>query len=368
MSKPGPPPLPLIIPPEVRNDLVEMSRSTKLPHCLVQRARIVLLAEASVSCGQIASEVGCEPRTVRKWKRRFRSTPTIDGLHDGHRPGRRARISLLTRLQVVQLACQRPDEKHAPFRDLWTQEALAEAIKELTQESISRSEIGRILRFNHLRPHRIRYWLNTKDPNFGAKAERICVLYLDPPEGATVVSVDEKPIQVLGRKYPAMVGRNGEIRQEYEYIRRGTCCLLAAFDVGTGEIAAEVVTHRTAEATVAFLESLARRYPTGDVYVVWDNLNTHLEGPTKRWTEFNERHGKRFHFVHTPIHASWLNQVEVWFSILEKRVLKFADFASVEAAAARIMGYVAYWNQHLAHPFRWTWRYHKTEDRCARAG
>ena len=228
---------------------------------------------------------------------------------------------------------------------------------------LSQSEVGRILRFNHLRPHKVRYWLNTKDPKFGEKAERICDLYMNLPAGAVLYSVDEKPIQVVGRKYPAQVGPDGEIRQEYEYIRHGTCCLLAAFEVGTGRVVVRVVEHRTADATVSFLESLAQRHPPGDVYVVWDNLNTHKDGLDKRWTKFNARHGLRFHFEYTPIHASWLNQVEVWFSIVEKRVLKYADFAGVPEAEARLVGYAAYWNEHLAHPFRWTWRYRKAKDR-----
>jgi transposase len=362
MSIPGPPPLALVIPAAVRPELEEMARSTKLPHGVVQRAQIALAGAAGRSSVQIAQEVGCEQRTVRKWKERFRAAPTIDALRDKPRPGRPSEISLLTRLQVVQAACRRPDEERTPFRDLWTYEALAQEVLAQTQVLLSVSEIGRILRFNHLRPHKIRYWLNTKDPEFGEKAARICDLYMHLPPGAVLYSVDEKPIQVVGRKYPAQVGPDGEVRQEYEYIRRGTCCLLAAFEVGTGQVIAQVVPHRTAEVTVAFLESLAQRHPTGDVYVVWDNLNTHKDGPDKRWTMFNERHGQRFHFVYTPIHASWLNQVEVWFSIVEKRVLKYADFASVTAAAARVVGYVAYWNEHLAHPFRWTWRYRKTED------
>lgn len=363
MSTTGPPPLPLVIPDDVRSDLEALSKSTTSAHGLVQRARIVLAGADGLGSAEIAVLVGCAPRTVRKWKARFRAEPTVDSLRDRPRTGRPAQISLVTRIQLVELACSRPDEKHVPFRDLWTYESLAEALLAKTGVSLSTSEVGRILRFNHLRPHRIRYWLNSKDPDFDEKAERICDLYLCPPPGATVISVDEKPIQVLGRKYPALIGPDGELRKEYEYIRRGTCCLLTAFDVGTGQIVAEVVRRRTAEATVAFMEKVAARYPTGDVYIIWDNLNTHKDGPTKRWTTFNERHGKRFHFTYTPIHASWLNQVEVWFSILEKRVLKHADFASLAAAEKRVVGYVAYWNAHLAHPFRWTWRHHKAEER-----
>ena len=232
---------------------------------------------------------------------------------------------------------------------------------------LSISEIGRILHFNDLRPHLVRYWLTCKDPNFGPKADRICELYVNPPPGAHVWCIDEKPIQVLGRKYPTVATRKGVIRKEYEYVRRGTCCLLAAFETATGQVLGEVVEHRTADKTVAFLERLAAHQPAGDIYVVWDNLNTHKDGPDKRWIKFNERHGNRFHFVFTPIHASWLDQVEIWFSILEKRVLRNGDFVSVAAATRRVLDFIDLWDSDLAHPFRWTWRYAKPEDRARKA-
>ncbi len=342
-------------------------RSTTLAHAVVERARIVVACSSGQPTEAIARAVGCDVRTVRKWKSRFRKCPKVATLHDLPRSGRPAWISLATRCEVVALACERPDEKLTPFRDTWTHKALSAALLAVTGVLLSVSEIGRILHFNDLRPHLVRYWLTCKDPDFAVKAERVCNLYIQPPAGATVYCVDEKPIQVLGRKYPMLAAENGVVRKEYEYIRRGTCCLIAAFDVATGKVIGEVVDHRTAEKTVAFLDKLAAQRPTGDVYVVWDNLNTHYDGPDKRWTKFNERHGNRFHFVYTPIHASWLNQVEIWFSILEKRVLKHADFADVAAATARVTDYVAYWSAELAHPFRWTWRYRKTEDRANKA-
>lgn len=363
MHEPGPIPLPLTISEDVLPELERTANSATLGHALVQRARIVLLASQGQRADFIAMQVGCDARTVRKWKRRFRQCASVDALHDRFRSGRPAKVPLVARCTVVQLACERPTEKLAPFRDTWTHKALALAAFSVTGVLLSVSEIGRILHFNNLRPHLVRYWLTTKDPDFAPKAERICDLYLNVPPGAKVYCVDEKPIQVLGRKFPALVAPNGVVRKEYEYIRRGTCCLLAAFDVQTGRVLGEVVDHRTAENTVAFLEKLAWQQPTGDVYVVWDNLNTHYDGPDKRWTAFNARHGNRFHFVYTPIHASWLNQVEIWFSIIEKRILKHADFADLAACQTRVMGFVHWWNSQEAHPFRWTWRYQKSQDR-----
>jgi len=367
MRKPGPPPLPLDLNPELREELTALSRSTTRPSGEVRRARIALLAADGHGADFIARQVGCEPRTVLNWKRRFRQNPSMNALRDRPRSGRPPRYDVATRVEVVRLACERPDEKYVPFRNLWTHASLAQAVALITGVLLSVSEIGRILRFNDLRPHLLRYWLNTQDPEFAVKAERICEIYTNPPPGATVLCVDEMPVQALGRRHPSTVGPHAVVRKEYEYIRRGTCCALAAFNVGTGKAFFEMVPHRTADVTVAFLDKVAAAYPTGDIYIVWDNLSTHKEGPTKRWTAFNARHGHRFHFVFTPIHASWLNQVECFFSIVNRRVIRHADFQSVAHACKLLLEYVDYWNKFEAHPFRWTWRYQPRENRKQKA-
>jgi hypothetical protein len=145
--------------------------------------------------------------------------------------------------------------------------------------------------------------------------------------------------------------RDGVNRREFEYIRHGTSTLIAAFNVGTGTVFGRC-RRRTAEGLVRFMEEIAVRYPQGDVYVIWDNLNIH-HGP--RWKAFNERHGGRFHFVHTPKHASWVNQVEIWFSLLARAALKNASFASCRELEAAVRSYIVAWNR-VAHPFRWTFR------------
>jgi transposase len=104
------------------------------------------------------------------------------------------------------------------------------------------------------------------------------------------------------------------------------------------------------------MEKLAKKIPQGDVYIIWDNLNIHCDGPSKRWTRFNERHGNRFHFVYTPLHASWVNQIEIWFSILQRRILRYGNFSSLVALKRGITGFIAHWNRYEAHPFRWTFR------------
>jgi transposase len=247
---------------------------------------------------------------------------------------------------------------------VWTYRSLAEAVARRTGQAISTSEVGRILRFEDLRPHRVRQWLKSEDPEFLSKAEAVCRLYLHPPKGAVVVCVDEKPLQVLERKHATRVDpRDASVRFEYEYIRHGTQALLAAFDVQTGRALGRVVPHRSADALVRFMDELARRYPSQIVYVVWDNLNIHKDGADERWSRFNERHGQRFRFVYTPKHASWMNQVEIWFSILQRRIIKHGDFATKALQAQRVLGFIEHWNRVEGHPFRWTWRTDRLQNR-----
>ncbi|MCC6647275.1 MAG: transposase, partial [Polyangiaceae bacterium] len=144
----------------------------------------------------------------------------------------------------------------------------------------------------------------------------------------------------------------GQLRREYEYQRNGTQTLIAAFNTQTGEVFGRCWS-RTAEGLERFLEALAERHPTGDVYIIWDNLNVH-KGP--RIEAFNARHGGRFHFVHTPLHASWVNQIEIWSSILQRRVLRHGSFASPAEIEAAVMDYIAGWNAVERRPFRWRFR------------
>lgn len=328
---------------------------------------MILLARRGLGTAVIARRVGCSDRNVRKWKARFAADPHVRSLDDAPRSGRPREIPVWVRCKLIELACDRPDDEAVPFRVLWTYRALADALEEETGWRLSISEVGRTLRFSEIRPHRVKQWLKCSDPDFTAKAKRVCDLYLQPPEGAVVVSVDEKPMQVLKRIHPTHVDRrDASVRYEYEYKRHGTQVLLAAFDVRTGRVFGRVVRKRTAKALVAFMNALARRYPQRPVYVVWDNLNTHYDGKDARWTRFNERHGHRFHFIYTPKHASWMNQVEIWFSILHRRVLKYGSFDSPSAQKAHVEGYIRHWNRHERHPFRWTWRTDRRKNRRRR--
>jgi len=363
MASKGPKAHPVVIPERERAKLERLAHRTRADHRLVQRARIIVLSDKGMGTTDVARKVGCTARTVRKWKQRFRENPKIEALHDAPRSGRPSQIPVSVRCQLIKLACRRPDyENIVPFHEVWTQKALAEVLYVMTGYRLSVSEVGRILRFHHLRPHHVRMWLTSGDPDFDEKADRICQLYLAPPEGARVICVDEKPLQAIERLHPNETGDNGELRFEFEYIRNGTCCLLAAFDTQSGEVFGRVVPQRSAEELVEFMERLAKKYPEGDIYIVWDNLNTHYDGKDKRWTKFNARHGQRFHFVYTPKHASWMNQVEIWFSILQRRVIRHGSFDDPKHIAWQVTLFIHHYNRYEAHPFRWTWRSHRVKN------
>jgi transposase len=340
----------------LRVSLERIARSPSAEHRLVQRARIVLMAGAGTASAEIARVVGVREATVRKWRRRVEARPQVTSLWDAPRSGRPERVPLERRCEVVSLACSMPaDHLPKPAPGVWTRTLLAEAMRARTGETMSVSEIGRTLRSVGLRPYRVRMWLHSPDPDFRPKVERICALYTSPPRGATVLCIDEKTgMQALSRRYPTRFEEAARaVREEFEYRRHGTSTLIAAFDIRTGQVYGHL-RRRTAAGLLAFMEGVATRYPKGDVYVVWDNLNIH-HGP--RWDEFNSRHGGRFHFVYTPLHASWVNQVEIWFSILARRVLKHVAFASKRELDEAVRGFLRQWNR-APRPFRWTFRGH----------
>lgn len=313
--------------------------------------------------------MGLSERNVYKWTRRFAQRPKLSTLRDRPRSGRPATIPVEARCEVLRLACERPvappDAPKARFRDVWTYDSLQQAA-EAKGAKMSRSEVYRTLHDRQIRPARIQMWLNSQDPEFRAKAKRVCRLYLHPPKGARVFCVDEKTgMQALERAHPDRPPRLGRrARREYEYIRHGTSTLIAAFEVKTGKVCGVCGQTREADDLMEFMEVLARSIPHGPIFIIWDNLNIHHG---QRWEQFNARHGGRFHFVHTPVHASWLNQIEIWFGILHKRVLKYGSFQSVEQLVEKVCGFIQHWNDFDAHPFRWKFRGFRTQSDLRRA-
>jgi len=372
--------------PPVRAELEGWVRCGTQEQRLVLRAEIVLRAAAGWWNADIARTLEVCEETVRKWRGRFADDPRAESLLDAERTGRPLVVPVWVRCELIKLACSgrelptqavdakprgRKDtaipkkgtkaapktamQKYAPFHDVWTYQKLSEGLLAETGYRLSRSEIGRILRVEDIRPHHMRVWLHSPDPEFRRKVLRVCQLYLNLPAGSHVVCVDEKPgMQATERRFPsrpASAGRSG--RKEFEYIRHGVCALLAGFDVGSGEVVGGCYPNRNMVNLTDLMTRIAQRYSRGDVYIVWDCLNTHDE---EKWTAFNRRHGNRFHFVYTPKHASWVNQVEIWFSILQRRVMRYGTFRSVAELTAQVEGFISHWNDEEAHPFRWKFR------------
>jgi len=336
-----------------RRELEGTVRRHLAPYAVVLRTRMILMLGEGLGPAAIGRELGVSDRVVRKWRSRWEKAPSPLSLRDADRPGRPASVPLETRCELVQLACDRPPDERGVRRPVWTYRALVGALYARTGVSIGRSTVQRILSAKGLRPHRVRYWLQSPDPDFRSKVRRICRLYLEPPRDAVVVCIDEKPMQALGRRSPDRRSRNASVRHEFEYVRRGVCHLLGAFDVRTGRMLGRVVKKRSAGALYNFLEAVARAFPQRRVFVIWDNLNLHHDGKDRCWSEFSKHHGGRFRFVYTPLHASWVNQVEIWFSILQRRLLRYGSFDSIADLREQVLAFIRYWNRFEAHPFHW---------------
>ena len=322
-----------------------------------RRARMVQMAASGASISSIARALGTNRTRVGEWLRRFEDEG-IEGFEDQPRSGRPVEITALERHQVIAAACSAPRE-FGLDRAIWSHEALAEALEaDGRVRSISSSTVGRILADAEIKPHRVKAWCHSTDPEYQAKMRSIVELYISPPAGAAVLSIDEKSgIQALSRSRPMVPAAPGRAsRQEFEYKRNGTRCLFACFNVRTGQVLGRCTLQRAREDFFSFMDLVAGRYRQGQVHVVLDNLNTHKDtsrGPFL--TEWNRAHGDRFVFHYTPTHGSWLNQVELWFSILTRRVLRYGDFSTPDALVDTIERFIEVWNDEEAKPFRWTY-------------
>jgi transposase len=319
----------------------------------VQRARIVLACADGGTAVEVGKQAGAHPRTVERWRARFLERG-LAGLADDPRSGHRPKFGAVARLEIIALACAPVPTTRA--RPRYTIEDIRQiAIESNVVADISWTSVQRILADADLRPHLVEGWVHSPDPLFREKATEICELYLNPPTGSVVLSIDEKTgMQALERKYPDRPASPGrKRRREFEYKRHGTQSLLAALDVHTGRVLAECGDSRTGLDLERFMDTVAEAYPTGPVHVVWDNLNIHFDGAQQRWTRFNERHGNRFVLHYTPKHASWVNQIELFFSIMQRQCLRDASFRSKQALRTAALSFVSEWNAR-ARPFKWT--------------
>jgi len=318
------------------------------------RARIALLAHQGITTKDIALALKVSQQTVSKWRCQA-ALKGKDGLLEAPRPGRPRRITDEARLQLVALACE-PAEgegRTTPTLDELRERAADRGIV----TSLSRSHLYHILQDADLHPHRVRIWLHSPDPAFREKVNVICDLYRKAPEGSVVLSIDEKTgMQAITRKQLDRPARPGVLRRhEFEYVRHGTQALIAALDVHSGKTVAACGPTRTQKDLLAFMEQVAKAYPAQPVHIVWDNLNTHRAAV---WEDFNKEHGGRFHFHYTPIHASWVNQIELLFGIFSRRVLRNASHTSTDHLKARTLTWFMERNE-APKPFKWSFRgYH----------
>ncbi len=334
---------PIQITMDQKQELLTMSRSRKLEKRYVERAEIILYSEQGMRLDEIVQKTGLSRPVVNKWRQRFRENG-IPGLKDAARSGKPKIITPEQKALVIEKACTKPKGGYTN----WSQGRIAEEV------GISQSKVFQILKQADLKPHKIEYWCGKpRDPEFEQKMINIVGLYLSPPDNAIVICVDEKTqIQALDRTQPELPLRSGNPRrQTATYKRNGTVSLIAALAVHSGEVTAKTMKSNTAENFLKFLKSIDRKYRNKKLHVIADNLSIHKHKDVKEWLS-----GKRKIQLHfTPTYSSWLNQVEIWFNILTKDVVKGGIWQSSEQLAKQLMEYVETYNTTRAKPFKWTY-------------
>jgi transposase len=325
---------------KTRSELEGWLRASTTEQRMVRRARIVLLAADGWASRAIARKVGVMTGVVSVWRTRFAASG-IDGLKDKPRPGAKPIYTQATGKRILAVL----DKPVPKGRARWTCELVAEAL-----DDVDVNYVRRFLRKQKIDLAGRKSWCESNDPDFAAKAADVVGLYMAPPKNAIVVCVDEKPsIQALERAQGYLKLPNGRALtgHSHDYKRHGTSTLFAAFEVATGKVKAAHKKRRRRKQFLDFMDEVVAAYPGSRLKVILDNLNTH-----KKNEEWLARHPKvTFHY--TPTRASWLNQVEGWFSILQGQSLTGASFTSVEQLRAHIDAFIDTYNED-AEPFAWT--------------
>lgn len=331
---------PIVLSEDERSALDRLLRGGKTEQRLAERARIVLAAAQGQATTRIAKEQQVTPATVSKWRVRFGKN-RMAGLRDAPRSGQPVRYGERAEKRVLAALDKPPPSGYAT----WNGRLIAEHLGD-----VPKHQVHNILRQHGIQLQRRRSWCVSTDPEFAQKAADVVGLYLNPPQNAVVLSVDEKPhIQALERAQGYLKLPNGRAVTgfSHEYKRHGTSTLFAALNVVTGQVKAGHYNRRRRVDFLDFMNGVVAEHPGQELHVILDNLNTH-KNTTDGWLAAHPN----VHFHFTPTHASWMNQIEVWFSILSRSALRGASFTTVNELRQAIDRFIAAYNP-TAAPFEW---------------
>jgi transposase len=317
-------------------------RSTTLPQGQIMRAKIILALHRGFTPTQVAEAQQTSAKSVHKWRNRYLETG-LDGLHDQPRSGRPTKIDVKTIKRVLDLTTQTVPEEATQ----WSVQLMAE------YAGITTWQVRQIWKAADLKPHRLKTFKISNDPDFAEKVVDIVGLYMNPPSNSMVLCVDEKTqIQALDRTQPGLPLSEGKIgSRTHDYKRHGTSCLYAAFNTLTGKVIGKMTKRTRSKEFLSFMKKVERSTPRNkDLHVILDNHSAHKTAEVKEWLAINPR----VHFHFTPTSSSWLNAVEGWFAQLERRALYRGVFTSVTELDAEIRRFIKVHNKHSAKPFKWT--------------
>lgn len=345
MAQMGRPTAEVVLTDDERETLLRWSRRATSAQALALRCRIVLACADGLSNVRVGTELKVHPTTVAKWRKRF-AMARLEGLADEKRPGP-ARTVNDERVEDVVVRTLETTPKGATH---WSTREMAKA------SGLSQSTVSRIWRTFGLKPHLVDTFKLSKDPQFIDKVRDVVGLYLDPPERAIVLCVDEKSqIQALDRSAPVLPMMPGmPERRTHDYLRGGVTTLFAALNTATGEVIGSLHRRHRAVEFKKFLAKLDKEVPAGlDVHLICDNYATHKTPAIHKWLLAHPR----FHMHFTPTSSSWLNQVERWFGLLTEKQLRRGVHKNVQALEKDIRDWISHWNED-PKPFTWT----KTPD------
>jgi transposase len=331
-----------------RAELRALLNKADVSAVIATRARIVLWRAEGRPKKDIAKLAGVSRPTVDLWLSRY-ATDGAAGLIDRPRSAPRERVPGTVRSRILALTRTSPPPETGLSH--WSSREMAAFLKRTEGVSVSHDYVAKLWRDHGLAPHRQGTFKLSRDPRFADKVADIVGLYLEPPGGAVVLSIDEKTqVQALDRTQPLLpIEFAATEKRTHDYIRHGTTNLFAALNVGTGEVFGECTPTRDGKDFLAFLKRAVKPHTGRDIHVVLDNLSTHTTPEVAAWLADNPN--VRFHF--TPVGSSWLNQIEIWFGIITRQSIRRGTFASVKVLITQIRNYIAHWNTN-AKPFTWT--------------